>query len=58
MAHAGIDHVHCHFARHPALAGLIIRRLTDIPYSFTAHGSDVHVDRHMLCRKLTKPRLR
>jgi colanic acid/amylovoran biosynthesis glycosyltransferase len=54
MAHAGIDHVHCHFARHPALAGLIIGRLTDIPYSFTAHGSDVHVDRHMLCRKLTE----
>ena len=54
MAHAGIDHVHCHFARHPALAGLVIRRLTGIPYSFTAHGSDVHVDRHMLCRKLTE----
>jgi colanic acid/amylovoran biosynthesis glycosyltransferase len=52
MAHAGIDHVHCHFARHATVAGLVIQRLTDIPYSFTAHGSDVHVDRHMLCRKL------
>jgi len=52
----GIDHVHCHFARHPALAGLIISRLTGIPYSFTAHGSDVHVDRRMLCRKLAEAR--
>jgi glycosyltransferase involved in cell wall biosynthesis len=56
MADQGIDHVHCHFARHPALAGLIISRLTDIPYSFTAHGSDVHVDRRMLCRKLGEAR--
>ena len=47
-----IDHVHCHFATHPALAGFIIRRLTDIPYSFTAHGSDLHVDRTMLCDKV------
>jgi colanic acid/amylovoran biosynthesis glycosyltransferase len=54
MARANIDHVHCHFARHPALAGLIISRLTGIPFSFTAHGSDVHVDRHMLCRKLAE----
>jgi glycosyltransferase involved in cell wall biosynthesis len=56
MANQGIDHVHCHFARHPALAGLIISRLTGIPYSFTAHGSDVHVDRRMLCRKLAEAR--
>jgi colanic acid/amylovoran biosynthesis glycosyltransferase len=56
MADEGIEHVHCHFARHPALAGLIISRLTGIPYSFTAHGSDVHVDRRMLCRKLAEAR--
>jgi colanic acid/amylovoran biosynthesis glycosyltransferase len=54
IGEADIDHVHCHFARHPALAGLIVHRLTDIPYSFTAHGSDVHVDRRMLCRKLSE----
>lgn len=48
----GVDHVHCHFANHPALAGFLIHRLTGIPYSFTAHGSDLHVDRHMLCAKV------
>jgi colanic acid/amylovoran biosynthesis glycosyltransferase len=52
MQSAGIDHVHCHFASHPAAAGFIIGRLTRIPYSFTAHGSDLHVDRHMLCEKV------
>ena len=48
----GVDHVHCHFANHPAAAGFVIRRLTGIPYSFTAHGSDLHVDRQMLCEKI------
>lgn len=48
----GVDHVHCHFASHPALAGFLIRRLTGIPFSFTAHGSDLHVDRHMLPQKV------
>lgn len=48
----GVDHVHCHFASHPALAGFLIHRLTGIPFSFTAHGSDLHVDRHMLPQKV------
>jgi glycosyltransferase involved in cell wall biosynthesis len=52
MRAAGVDHVHCHFANHPALAGYIIHRLVGLPYSFTAHGSDLHVDRHMLCQKV------
>jgi glycosyltransferase involved in cell wall biosynthesis len=48
----GIAHVHCHFSNHPAAAGFVINRLTGIPYSFTAHGFDLHVDRHMLCEKV------
>ena len=56
MRAAGVTHVHCHFASHPALAGFLIRRLYDIPYSFTAHGSDLHVDRTMLCRKIDEAR--
>ncbi len=51
---AGVDHVHCHFANHPATAGFVIRRLTGIPYSFTAHGYDVHRDLHMLSRKVAE----
>ena len=49
-----IDHVHAHFASHPAAAGFIIHRLTGIPYSFTAHGSDLHRDRHMLREKVAE----
>lgn len=52
MGAEGVAHVHCHFSNHPAAAGFVIHRLTGIPFSFTAHGSDLHVDRRMLCAKL------
>jgi glycosyltransferase involved in cell wall biosynthesis len=50
----GVDHVHCHFSNHPAAAGFVVHRLTGLPYSFTAHGFDLHVDRHMLCEKVAE----
>jgi colanic acid/amylovoran biosynthesis glycosyltransferase len=52
MQRAGIQHVHAHFATHPALVGFVVHRLTGIPFSFTAHGSDLHVDRCMLAEKV------
>lgn len=52
MMHQGVTHVHAHFANHPAVASLIIHRLTGIPFSFTAHGSDLHVERRMLDKKV------
>jgi glycosyltransferase involved in cell wall biosynthesis len=50
----GVQHIHVHFSSHPAVAGYVIHRLTDIPYSFTAHGTDLHRDRHMLCEKISE----
>ena len=52
MLKTGITHVHAHFANHPAVAALIIHRLTGIPFSFTARGTDIQVDRHMLRLKV------
>lgn len=52
MQQDGIQHIHAHFASHPAAVAFIIHRLTGIPYSFTAHGSDLHRDQHMLCEKV------
>jgi colanic acid/amylovoran biosynthesis glycosyltransferase len=56
MREAGVTHVHAHFATHPALAALIVNRLTGIPFSFTAHGSDLHVNRRMLDTKVDAAR--
>ena len=48
----GVGHVHAHFANHPTVAALIVHRLTGIPFSFTAHGHDIHVERRMLREKI------
>lgn len=52
MERQGIDHVHAHFANHPAVAALVIHRLTGIPFSFTAHAHDLHIERRMLGAKV------
>lgn len=52
MVEAGVTHIHAHFSNHPGVAALIVHRLTGIPFSFTAHGHDIHVDRTMLKEKV------
>jgi len=52
MVDSRISHIHAHFASHPAAAAFLIHRLTGIPYSFTAHGSDLHRDQQMLREKI------
>jgi glycosyltransferase involved in cell wall biosynthesis len=49
---AHVQHLHAHFANHPTTAAFIVHQLTRIPYSFTAHGSDLHRDQHMLNEKV------
>jgi glycosyltransferase involved in cell wall biosynthesis len=56
MADGGVGHVHAHFASHPAAVAFVIHRLEGIPYSFTAHGSDLHRDQHMLREKVAEAR--
>ena len=52
MQRGGVTHIHAHFATHATVAAFVIHRLTGIPFSFTAHGSDLHVDRRMLDAKV------
>jgi colanic acid/amylovoran biosynthesis glycosyltransferase len=52
MRRDGTDHIHAHFANHPATAAYIIHRFTGLPYSFTAHGSDLHRHKTMLREKV------
>ena len=49
-----VSHIHAHFANHPAAAAYIVHRLTDIPFSFTAHGADLQTDQHMLAQKVSE----
>jgi len=52
MKKEGIQHIHAHYATHPALAAWIIHQLTGIPYSVTAHAHDIYVEKPMLGTKL------
>ena len=47
-----INHVHAHYATHPALAAWIIHKFTGISYSVTVHAHDIFVERSMLATKL------
>jgi glycosyltransferase involved in cell wall biosynthesis len=53
---AGVDHVHAHFASHPATAAWVVQRLTGIPFSFTAHANDLFVAPVLLERKCADAR--
>lgn len=48
---AGVEHIHAHYATHPAMAAWMIHRLTGIPFSFTAHAHDLYVHQAGLRQK-------
>jgi len=50
----GLQRIHCHFARQPAVCGLVINWLTGIPFSMTPHAHDIFVDTVMLDDKLRR----
>ena len=52
MQAEGIEHIHAHYASHPALAAWIIHQLTGIRYSVTIHAHDIFVNRTMLEQKM------
>ncbi|MCF6289853.1 MAG: glycosyltransferase [Desulfobacterales bacterium] len=52
MQEQGIEHIHAHYATHPALVAWLIHRLTGISYSITVHAHDIFVDTTMLGVKL------
>ena len=52
MQALGVQHVHAHYATHPALAAYVVHQLTGLPYSITAHAHDIYVERPMLGEKI------
>ena len=49
---AGVNHIHAHYATHPALVAWLINQLTGISYSITVHAHDIFVEKPMLATKL------
>ena len=52
LARLRINHIHAHTATYPLLAAWLCHRLTDVPFSFTAHAHDIFVDQSLLRRRL------
>ena len=52
MQAEGIEHIHAHYATHPALVAWIIHQITGIPYSITVHAHDIFVERAMIPVKI------
>ena len=48
----GINHIHAHYATHPALVAWLINQLTGISYSITVHAHDIFAEKPMLATKL------
>jgi glycosyltransferase involved in cell wall biosynthesis len=48
------DHIHAHFVDRAALVALIVGRLLRIPFSATAHGTDIYVNPALLPEKLAE----
>lgn len=46
-----LDHIHAEFAGYPATAAWIAARLTDVPYSFSAHAHDIFLSQAGLMPK-------
>jgi glycosyltransferase involved in cell wall biosynthesis len=52
MEQLGTQHIHAHSATHPTLMAYIVQQLTGVPYSFTAHSSDIYFNQTMLKEKI------
>ncbi len=52
LRNEGVSHIHAHFLNAPTSIALFLSRYLDIPYSFTMHGSNIHLDPLMLKTKL------
>ena len=48
----GVQHLHAHYATHPATVALIMSALSDMTFSFTVHAHDIFVERPLLGWKL------
>lgn len=49
-----IFHIHAHYASHPCTLALVAAELNQITYSFTAHASDIWVDKLFISDKVNR----
>lgn len=53
----GIAHVHAHWATYPATVALLVKRISGIPFSLSAHAYDIYMVQRMLPAKIREASL-
>lgn len=53
MEAEGVQHIHAHYASHPALVAWVIHQFSRMSYSVTVHAHDIFVVKEMLATKLS-----
>jgi len=48
----GVEHIHSHFALNSATVAMVLARLLNIPFSFTAHANDIFCNPILLKQKI------
>lgn len=48
-----IEHIHAHFATYPTVVAMVTSKLTDVPFTFTAHAHDIYL-KNVLLRDICK----
>ncbi|HLK10806.1 MAG TPA: glycosyltransferase family 4 protein [Candidatus Binatia bacterium] len=48
----GVEHLHAHWATGPATIAMVLSRMLDLPFSFTAHAYDIWREQLLLGEKL------
>ncbi len=56
VTHKGINHLHVHFALNATTLAMIVARLTNITFSFTAHANDIFANPILLPQKIKAAR--
>jgi glycosyltransferase involved in cell wall biosynthesis len=49
-------HLHAHWATYPSTAAMLLSRILEVPFSFTAHAHDIFVNDHLIGDKLARAR--
>ena len=52
----GIKHLHAHFALNPTTVAMVVSRLADVSFSFTAHANDIFRNPILLKEKIKEAR--
>lgn len=47
-----VDHIHSHFANYPTDIAMLVSKLSDIPFSFSAHANDIYVNPQKITQKI------